>query len=56
MQPIEMPHDLQVGRRYRPRQVYPDSMKFREKLLVFGGLMDSAGGHDSGRFSQRGGS
>jgi hypothetical protein len=37
-------------------KIYPDSMKFREKLLVFGGLMDSAGGHDSGRFSQRGGS
>jgi hypothetical protein len=24
--------------------LYPDSMKIREKLLVFGGLMDSAWG------------
>jgi hypothetical protein len=40
----------------RGTEIYPDSMKIREKLLVFGGLMDSAGGHESGRFSQRGGS
>src|SRR6267378_8083559 len=36
MQPIEMPHDLQVGRRYRPRQVVHAATADLQRLRLLG--------------------